>query len=94
MPLFGQSFEDCRTVEEAKAYFREFAHERPSGPATDATLALRKLRASNPFLRNSPELWLRPDQSTQLESIVTHQPDSWDEYCDVLSLKQILCVGW
>ena len=90
-------FEDCRTKEEAKRYFQRFGHERRSSnitPATDALLALRKLRPSNPFLRRAPELHLRPDQAGALRQVAAEAPPSWDAYCDALSIEQIKCVGW
>lgn len=89
------TFEDCTTKEQLKRFFENHAHERLVSnitPASDAELALRKLRQSNPFISQTNVL--RPDQNNVLRNIIEENSMSWDSYCDVLTVEQILCVGW
>lgn len=86
---------DCNNREEAKLFFGLHGHERTSSditPVTDATLALRKLRPTNPWI--DPRDVLRPEQIQLLREIVEMNPSTWDSYCDALSIEQIRCVGW
>ena len=89
------TFDDCTTKEELKRFFENHGHERlllNITPSTDAELALRKLRRSNPFISETNVL--RPDQYELLQNVMEENSMSWDSYCDVLSVEQILCVGW
>ena len=89
------TFQDCTTKEQVKRFFENHAHERLVSnitPASDAELALRKLRQSNPFISQTDVL--RPDQKVLLRNVIEENSMSWNLYCDVLSVEQILCVGW
>ncbi len=87
--------DDCQNKEEAKLFFGLHGDERTSSnitPVSDAKLALRKLRPSNPWIDST--CVLRPDQIQLLHEIVEMKPSTWDSYCDALSIEQIRCVGW
>ena len=89
------SFESCTTREQLKRFFENHSQERLISnitPASDARLALRKLRRSNVFI--SEACVLRPDQHELLERVIEENSMSWDSYCDALAVEQILCVGW
>jgi hypothetical protein len=81
------AFADCKTKEECLDFFQQ--HNNMS-PQTYATLALAKLRPSNPFF--IPAVGLAPQQQRQLEAC---GPDAtWDMYCHSLTVEQLLFIGW
>lgn len=79
---------ECDTMEEVKAFFQ--LHNNLN-PANYASLALRKLRPSNPFVNHDD--YLLPDQKEALRTIADGA-GGWDAYCAALTFRQVQCVGW
>ena len=86
MPPLERSFEDCLDHESISEYLTTHSNATAS---EYAVIALRKLRGSNPFLRDR-DLCLGPDQEDALRA-----PDiNFQTYVDALTIQQLQFVGF
>lgn len=90
--MLVETMEMCTTPERVA----EFLHQHAVSPAcTYASLAVRKLRPSNPFMRGgNRQLPLRPDQTNALKSLARNEAATFEEVCALLSVEQLQWIGF
>lgn len=85
------NFIDCENQVHFALYFNTHRAREGRTPVDDAQFALGKLKHS-PFATTDVRLTVVQEQ--RLRDVMAGCSKCWNEYCDILTPKQIQFVGW
>ena len=86
------NFIDCENQIQFTLYFNTHRARENRTPVDDAQFALGKLKHS-PFATDDVRLTVVQEQRLR-DVMADWGSKSWNEYCDILTPKQIQFVGW